>query len=73
MKMIDQLRLKKKEILDGPSPENKKKHFYDKGMFPPRERLKKLLDPGSFLSWICLLHTTVMILAWKRRIFLLTV
>ncbi len=50
MKMIDQLRLKKKEIIDGPNQETRKKLFDDKGMFPPRERLQKLLDPGSFFE-----------------------
>jgi len=50
MNVIDKLRLKKRETIKGTSPEKKKKLFYDKGMFPPRERIERLLDPGSFFE-----------------------
>lgn len=33
-----------------PADEMKKKVFYDKEMLPPRERIEKLLDPGTFFK-----------------------
>lgn len=48
MKQIEGLRRRKKQIMEGASPESKKRLFYSKGMLPPRERIEKLLDPGSF-------------------------
>jgi acetyl-CoA carboxylase carboxyltransferase component len=50
MDKIQKLLQKKKEIVEGVSAEVNKKVFYDKGMFPPRERIEKLLDPGSFFE-----------------------
>ena len=50
MDKIEELRWKKKEIIDGAGVESKKRLFYDKGMFPPRERIDKLLDPGTFVE-----------------------
>ena len=50
MKQIEDLRRKKKQIMEGASPESKKRLFYSKGMLPPRERIEKLLDPGSFFE-----------------------
>ena len=50
MDKIEVLRQKKKRIIDGAGPERNKKLFYDQGMFPPRERIQKLLDPGSFVE-----------------------
>ena len=38
----------KQKLINSTSPEVAQKLFYDKDMFPPRERLAKLLDPGSF-------------------------
>jgi methylmalonyl-CoA decarboxylase subunit alpha len=38
----------KQSIENAITPEIAKKLFHDKGMFPPRERIKKLLDPGTF-------------------------
>ena len=38
----------KRQIVNATSPETAKKLFYDKGMYPPRERIKMLLDPGTF-------------------------
>ncbi len=38
----------KLSIENATTPEIAKKLFHDKGMFPPRERIKKLLDPGTF-------------------------
>ena len=48
MKQIENLRRKKKEIIENISADIKKKVFYDKGMYPPRERIEMLLDPGTF-------------------------
>jgi acetyl-CoA carboxylase carboxyltransferase component len=50
MDNVKALRQKKKVIIEGAGPEKKKKLFYDRGMFPPRERIEKLLDPGSFVE-----------------------
>ncbi len=50
MDRIDALRQKKKRIMDRPDTDQKRKIFYDKGMLPPRERIEKLLDPGSFVE-----------------------
>ncbi|MDP6178739.1 MAG: carboxyl transferase domain-containing protein, partial [Desulfatiglandales bacterium] len=50
MDKVKALRQKKKTIIGGAGPEQKKKLFYDRGMFPPRERIGKLLDPGSFVE-----------------------
>lgn len=50
MNEIDALRKKKLEIIESISTEHKKKLFYDKGMLPPRERIEKLLDHGSFVE-----------------------
>ena len=50
MNLIERLRQKKQKIIEGPSPEIKKKLFFDKGMFPPRERIAHLLDPGTFFE-----------------------
>ena len=50
MKRIEDLRRKKKAIIDSTSSEVKKKLFYDQGMLPPRERIEKLLDPGTFFE-----------------------
>jgi acetyl-CoA carboxylase carboxyltransferase component len=50
VKPIEELRNKKKRIIEGAGEEKKKKLFYDKGMFPPRERIAKLLDPGTFFE-----------------------
>ncbi|MDP2645293.1 MAG: acyl-CoA carboxylase subunit beta [Desulfobacterales bacterium] len=50
MDRIEKLRQKKKKTIEGAGPEIKKKLFYDKGMLPPRERIDKLLDPGSFFE-----------------------
>ena len=50
MDRIEALRQKKRKIIEGVGTEQKKKIFYDKGMLPPRERIEKLLDPGSFFE-----------------------
>jgi acetyl-CoA carboxylase carboxyltransferase component len=50
MDRIEILRKKKKKVVEGASEEIKKKLFYDKGMLPPRERIDKLLDAGSFFE-----------------------
>ena len=50
MDAIDRLRSQKRKILSGATPEKKKKLFYDKGMFPPMERIEMLLDRGSFFE-----------------------
>jgi acetyl-CoA carboxylase carboxyltransferase component len=42
------LRQKKKRIIEGNGPDVQKRVFYDRGMLPPRNRIKRLLDPGSF-------------------------
>ena len=50
MDKIETLRQKKRKIIEGASPETKQRLFYDKGMLPPRERIDKLLDAGSFFE-----------------------
>ena len=50
MDKIEILRQKKKQIIEGAGPDREKAVFYDKGMFPPRERIARLLDPGSFVE-----------------------
>jgi len=50
MDRIKALRQKKREIIEGAGHNQKKKLFYDKGMLPPRERIEKLLDQGSFVE-----------------------
>ncbi len=50
MDKIETLREKKRKIIEGASLETKKRLFYDKGMLPPRERIDKLLDAGSFFE-----------------------
>lgn len=50
MDKIEDLRQMKRRIIEGAGPERKKALFYDKGMLPPRERIGKLLDPGSFFE-----------------------
>jgi acetyl-CoA carboxylase carboxyltransferase component len=40
----------KRQLVNATSPEMAKKMFYDKGMYPPRERIEKLLDPGTFFE-----------------------
>src|SRR3972149_6720477 len=50
MDLIENLKQKKKAIVDGAKDDVKKKLFYDKGMLPPRERIEKLLDPGTFFE-----------------------
>jgi len=39
---------RRRQIENAISPETAKKLFYDKGMYPPRERIERLLDPGTF-------------------------
>ncbi len=50
MDKIETLRQKKRKIIEGASHEVKQRLFYDKGMLPPRERIDKLLDVGSFFE-----------------------
>ena len=50
MEKIEALRRKKSEITGGAGPETDKRLFHDKGMLPPRVRIDKLLDPGSFFE-----------------------
>jgi acetyl-CoA carboxylase carboxyltransferase component len=50
MDKIEALHQKKRKIIEGVGAEQKKKIFYDKGMLAPRERIEKLLDPGSFFE-----------------------
>ena len=50
MDKIEWLREKKRGIIEGADPALKKKLFYDKGMYPPRERIEKLLDLGTFFE-----------------------
>ncbi|MBW1998974.1 MAG: acyl-CoA carboxylase subunit beta [Deltaproteobacteria bacterium] len=50
MDRIKDLRKRKKAIVEATSQEAKKRLYYDKGMLPPRERISKLLDPGSFVE-----------------------
>ena len=50
MDQIEKLRSKKKEIAEGAPADVRQKLFFDKGMFPPRVRIEKLLDPGTFFE-----------------------
>ena len=50
MKPVEHLRWRKEQIIKGADQETKKKLFYDKGMYPPRERINKLFDPGTFFE-----------------------
>ena len=50
MDQIEKLRRKKKEIAEGASADVQQRLFFDKGMFPPRARIEKLLDPGTFFE-----------------------
>ena len=50
MNRIVELREKKARIVESITPEAKEKIFYSKGMYPPRERLAKLLDADSFFE-----------------------
>ena len=50
MDLIENLKQKKKAIVDGAEDDVKKRLFYDKGMLPPRTRIEKLLDPGTFFE-----------------------
>ena len=50
MDRLKELREKKTRIIESSNSEVKERHFYSKGMYPPRERLDKLLDPGSFFE-----------------------
>ena len=49
-KAINALTERRRRIIEAPSPERKKAVFSDQGMLPPRERIEKLLDPGSFVE-----------------------
>ena len=44
MSRIDILKQRKQKIVEGSGPEEKKRLFYDKGMFPPRERIGMVTD-----------------------------
>ena len=46
---LEDLRETKKRIMSN-SDSDHKRVFYDRGMLPPRERIAKLLDPGSFFE-----------------------
>lgn len=48
MEKIKELQKKKSAIIHGAGPHEKKKTFYSKGMLPPRERIDRLLDEGTF-------------------------
>ena len=50
MEKLEELRERKKKIIEGTGPEREKAVFYDRGMFPPRQRIEKLLDQGSFFE-----------------------
>jgi methylmalonyl-CoA decarboxylase subunit alpha len=50
MDKIEALRLKKQKIAEGGDPGRKRSLFHEKGMMPPRERIAKLLDKGSFFE-----------------------
>jgi len=50
VKRILDLRHKKNQIIEGAGPESQDRFFYGKGMLPPREKINKLLDPGSFFE-----------------------
>lgn len=48
MQKLAELQEKKSAIVNASRPETIERHFYSKGMFPPRERIAKLLDPETF-------------------------
>jgi acetyl-CoA carboxylase carboxyltransferase component len=50
MRKIEELRIKKKKIIEGAGAEKEQRLFYNKGMIPPRERIQRLLDPGTFFE-----------------------
>lgn len=50
MKPIEKLRFKKEQIIEGAGVEKTQKLFYEKGMSPPHERIRKLLDADSFFE-----------------------
>lgn len=50
MDLIENLKQKKRAIVDGAKDDVKKRLFYDKGMLTPRARIEKLLDPGTFFE-----------------------
>jgi acetyl-CoA carboxylase carboxyltransferase component len=50
MNRIETLLNIKKKIIKGAGEETEKRLFHDKGMFTPRERINKLLDPKSFIE-----------------------
>jgi methylmalonyl-CoA decarboxylase subunit alpha len=50
MDKIEELRQKRRKIIDGAGSNQKKRLFYDKGMLLPRERIDKLLDENSFVE-----------------------
>lgn len=47
---IEELRQKKQALVDGAGAEKYQKTFYDKGMLPPRERINRLVDDGTFFE-----------------------
>jgi hypothetical protein len=47
---IEEFLQKKKKLIEGAGPAQYKKHFHDKGMLAPRERIDKLVDPGTFFE-----------------------
>jgi acetyl-CoA carboxylase carboxyltransferase component len=50
MNLIQELRARKNKIRDGAGDARAQEQFYDKGMLPPRKRIEKLLDAGSFFE-----------------------
>lgn len=50
MDLIENLKQKKRAIVNGPKDDVKKRLFYDKGMLTPRERIEKLFDRGTFFE-----------------------
>ena len=50
MELIEELRKKKRQIIAGAGEEKMRGLFSDKGMLPPRERIARLLDPGTFFE-----------------------
>jgi acetyl-CoA carboxylase carboxyltransferase component len=49
-KKINELSEKKKHIMARGGPEVTKRFIRDKGMLTARERIERLLDPGSFIE-----------------------
>lgn len=49
-RLIEILRDRKRKVVQALPAESLKKIFYDKGMLPPRVRIEKLLDPGTFVE-----------------------